>query len=487
MTNLQLTRSRKFDLALLLAVVIIIVCAGLWIRRQGLLEYSQDPNFESTGSGSSRKTATVDDWVDDLSSTNLTVRLRAVESLAAAGSPAIPALERALTSDDPAVRRQAVIALRRIGPQAVEAVPGLVNRLKDDDRGVVEEALVALERIGPGAESAVTAIAEIIDQSNTSLRFVAIEALGGIGLPAVPALQEKLRHPEEACRLKAAIQLSRLGKPTEEAAQVLRAGLTDPDHNSVRPIMESFPQLGQVAVPVLVEALTSDEWLVRHRAAIILGKVGAEAKAAVSALVKSLKDENYNVAWSAASALGEIGSEANSAIPDLIEALNSHHVRFHAVKALATIGADSEPVLDAFIAALNSNSKFLHADAARGIGLIGPKAKRAVTALRQAANENDDPVVRFHVAQALWKVDQDTDLAVRLLMQVLEDPKFSGSPSVTNEASVTLGEMGPKAKAAVPVLISFIQDRRRNQGGTPHEAREALKKIDPAARDELGL
>ena len=85
-----------------------------------------------------------------------------VDSLGRIGEPAVTELIKALRDPNVEIRRQAVTALARIGPEAAAAVPELVNRLDDVDLQVRKGAIRALGQIGPAAGAAVPRLFELL-------------------------------------------------------------------------------------------------------------------------------------------------------------------------------------------------------------------------------------------------------------------------------------------------------------------------------------
>jgi hypothetical protein len=126
-------------------------------------------------------------------------------------STEIPALARALGSDDPILRGLAALALRDAGPGAAPALDELRGALRDSDVNVRMMAANAIARIGALARPAVpdlVAAASVTGEDVQVLRAAA-SALGAIGPEAAPAisiLEELARMPrvqwaaEEAIR-----------------------------------------------------------------------------------------------------------------------------------------------------------------------------------------------------------------------------------------------------------------------------------------------
>ncbi len=84
---------------------------------------------------------------------------------------------------------------------------------------------------------------------------------------------------------------------------------------------DALGRIGVDAVPRLIEALNDRDPQVRAYSARALAVVGPLAAPAVPHLQRLLKDSDEDVRRNAARALGQIGAAAKDAIPDLIEVL----------------------------------------------------------------------------------------------------------------------------------------------------------------------
>ena len=155
------------------------------------------------------------------------------------------------------------------------------------------------------------------------------------------------------------------------AAGMIAAALGD--SRSSGEAMEAVGELGEVALaPLLVALEQNDDYLVRMRAAITLGKLG-DPRAVEDLGVAVKDDDEWPVRQKAADALGELGDAR--AVDPLIAALRekkgnySYEVQMAAAAALAKIG---DP--------------------------------RAVTALGDAVKYDDEWPVRKAAAQALGEI-----------------------------------------------------------------------------------
>jgi HEAT repeat protein len=170
------------------------------------------------------------------------VRAAAAEGFAQPGMdvegalPALRPLCKALEDTDWSVRFWSSAALRRIAEErpaaAAEAVPALVKALRSQEDSVREYAAEALGNVGPAARDAVPALEEVADKGDGWNRLRAAEALwkvaGPAGRPAVRAAP-LLRDSNEQVRRGAAECLGRMGPDAAEAAPALREALADPD------------------------------------------------------------------------------------------------------------------------------------------------------------------------------------------------------------------------------------------------------------------
>lgn len=80
---------------------------------------------------------------------------------------------------------------------------------------------------------------------------------------------------------------------------------------------DALGQIGIGAVPALIEVLACSSAAARSYAALALGRIGSHAKLAAKQLVKSLEDEDWRVRYSVVTALGDIGFHAQQAVANL--------------------------------------------------------------------------------------------------------------------------------------------------------------------------
>ncbi len=105
-------------------------------------------------------------------------------------------------------------------------------------------------------------------------------------------------------RLRGASQRPLESSP--ERIQQLMQALSDPQHPDHAAAVELLVQIGEPALPYLIEALnTGEPWLAAYRAAEALGHI-ANGRS-TDALIRALRHPNSNVRWSAVRSLSMLG------------------------------------------------------------------------------------------------------------------------------------------------------------------------------------
>jgi len=257
---------------------------------------------------------------------------------------------------------------------------------------------------------------------------------------ALAAWVEDLKSPKPALRAQAGLALAELGPAAREAEASVIAALNDKD-----------PE-------------------VRYAAILALSAIGAESPAAVSALTQALQDQAWFVRFPATQALEKLGPKAKTAVPALIEALQPKDgvkdfrpIRCaQAAVALAKIDPAAKEIQNAIPLILEKllgydgdGSDGARAVGATALGEIGPPAASAVPALVKRLKDEDGDV-RVAAAVALVRIapDQHADLAVSAIVAELKNPDLL----VRILAADALGELGSRARSAIPALGSALKD-----------------------------
>jgi HEAT repeat protein len=206
----------------------------------------------------------------------------------------------------------------------------------------------------------------------------------GPRLAQVPLLISFLKDPDRDVRGRALMALGNLGGQAHRIMPVLRAALQE-------------------------TALEDEDESVRTRAAHALLQVGPEPDSEVAGLTDSLHNELEVVRFHAAVALGNLSRHARPAVSTLIHTAlwdEDPAVRVEAAAALWKIDRKGPLVLPALIKALADDNELICWMAADYLGQIGPEAREAVTALRQALRRSFKiGLIRKGIALALERIN----------------------------------------------------------------------------------
>lgn len=115
---------------------------------------------------------------------------------------------------------------------------------------------------------------------------------------------------------------------------------------------------------------------------------------------------------------------------------------------------DGPPMVDGLKALKHADANVRY-KAAHTLAELGPQAKFAVPALREAL-EDKHPLVRVKVAEALWKIDKTpTATLLPILLEAMKDK----SETVRAAAPPVIALFGAKASTALPALVDALKDK----------------------------
>jgi HEAT repeat protein len=244
----------------------------------------------------------------------------------------------------------------------------------------------------------------------------------------VTPLLELCRHEDPEVRVEAAEILGQLPSPPEAVIARLHELLSDDEvHDAVgkshedgltrlyvgQPVARALAGIGVRALPALRQALDSDSFHVRCRAAEGLALLGPDARPATADLIECLKDPTPGIRVAAAKAIAEIAVDDEDVSEALIRSLKDQRldVRIAAATALSrsppratTIRALSDALSDDYLGA--------RVAAAESLGKFGPKATAAAPSLKKVLRD-EYLAGRSAAAEALKKVEVDSPASTR--------------------------------------------------------------------------
>jgi HEAT repeat protein len=380
--------------------------------------------------------------LERLTSADREVRERMVKNLGESShADVLTAIIRALGDRDDSVREEAMWAVLKFRPEAVEpliralehndpqvreltakllgeikdtrAVEPLIAALGDTEGAVRGEAAKSLGRIGDSR--AVQPLITAFDvEEDVTVRVELVWALGWLGDPrAVEPLAECLSNNKEDREVRdvAARALGLI--PDERVIGYLFNACTDSDEVVRKTAESAIGHLGANAVEPLAKLLSDNAQWKRKMAAWALGRI--RDPEAVKPLVGALKDKEKDVRRAALVALAGIGGVGT--VEPLIAALKDkdHYVRRSAVKALGRIGdlRAVEPLTEM----VYDYDPDVQKSAVEALGELGDlKAVEPLIGLLKL----NDASLRLWVSDALVKIG---NLALEKLKAALKDEK----------------------------------------------------------------
>lgn len=406
---------------------------------------------------------------------------------------AVPVLLTLLKDEKQSVRIDAARVLSGVRPDAGETIDALVNALRDEEDDYIRiEVAQALTGVVPEREAIEAFVKSLRETDNSFVAETARDALRRMGAPAVPILLESLRGNDPVIRPKAIRALIDLGAQANAAIPQLIEALGDKD---VKVRAVAAVALGKFkssdGLQPLVRALQDSDPLVRGNAAYALGDLGSKAKTAVPALIELMQDNagyfdtrgvhsqrTKAVGQIAVKALGAIGPDATTAVPALVEILQDEKrladdyfkddsFPCSVVVALGGIGPDAQAAVPALARIVGDNKRYdeTRAAAVETLVRMGPPAKAAVPVLLEVMEKERYRPISVQAAGALFRINSNPEALQALIDLVQADPSEIRakdavryeSKKVQRDAIRILGEIGPAAKPAVPVLREFIR------------------------------
>ncbi len=409
-----------------------------------------------------------------------------------------------LEDGDADLRSRSAWAIGQFGADAAHLAPGLIRRLDEGDE--LETITRAISDIGPTATGAILdairttpldelrsgdghwartilknsgalampALEEGLDSEHASVRFLALDALGGLGSLSrqlEPKYRKATSDPVVAVRLAALVALEAVDADPRRLATILRRRCTDesPEVRAVAVRLLGKSKDGnQQAFELVDRALEDRDPAVRLAAVAALEDFGAEAEASMPKLNALAAEADGAMRLAILGTLAAVGDGASEALPMVQASLEDSDplVRGAAISALVAIEPEGESLTETLSKMLSDKSPSVRHPAIEGLGQRGEGARSAAPLLFKLLDEDED---RGEVLDALRRIrPTDPDLYIIAL-----DNK---EPRVRLFACEALGRLGKKAEKAIPQLERLTNDRydfvRRRAGDAIKRIRE---------------
>jgi HEAT repeat protein len=339
-------------------------------------------------------------------------------------------------------------ATRALGNFAsFEVLKYLIEALKDRDSSVRLKAVESLGKLGDS--EAVPNLSQLLDDEDFLVRSFVIDILGKLeGGAAIDCLKNALKHDDYTVKTKAA---ESLGKrvPQEVIAllnEELNSGNTDTKRDTLQLLGETK---NAAAIPILIDALSESDWIVRSQAVSQIGLLGIWLDSdvledAVTALIHLLQsDPESSVRSSAAISLGVIGDI--QAVPVLIEALSKDDLVVRSSASYALGRLQDRSAISALVRTLQDEDYICEA-AIRSLRILN--AVESLPALRKLLQRKAIKV-RLEVIFSLGFLGDSQDIPN--LYKALKDKEFS----IRLYAAYSLSQLNNRK--GIPILENALQ------------------------------
>jgi HEAT repeat protein len=395
------------------------------------------------------------------------VIVAALHTLADMGDEAVPFLMEALK--DPKSRYWAEVALAEIGPDAAPAAPALAAAAEEGPTEERLQALLALAAIGDRAAAAAPVAIKALESDDAALRLPAAFALGRMKASAGDESLKKVAAGDDPfLGGVAAWALARIHPDDRalvaDAVARLRQGLANPDPDARAACINGLSDLSDTLGDDVRAELAGEfaglladaDPAAGRSAGAALIRLGSPAVAALRAKLAdpALRPNVLEI-------LAAMGPAAKPALGDLVAALgdadpNSRGDAAVAIASLGADGAEAVPQLEKMLANASAVEGERYA-AAYALGRIGPAAAAATPVLRELAQSQDEMLAAVATWAALKTKPDDAsqvEAAIPLLRRALRGDR----ELVRLEAAVALGDIGPAAVSAIPILELVAED-----------------------------
>ena len=209
------------------------------------------------------------------------LRSAAADALGRIGPAAVPVLIKAASSSDESLRTQANQALASMEQRPAEAAPAIRKQLHNPEPAVRRAAVLALRRLG-GESAVLDELQASLKDDNPGVRQAAAHVLGEIGAPAeaaIPSLIGALRDEQVSVARAATAALALVGPKSDDVIRVLIAIAKDGNRSQRSNAILALGQIGPTAtaaLPIVQAALSDNDLGLRKVAGWTLRQIDAQ-------------------------------------------------------------------------------------------------------------------------------------------------------------------------------------------------------------------
>jgi HEAT repeat protein len=372
----------------------------------------------------------------------------------------------------------------------------IVKALKSPDADLAYKTAKLISKMDEKTRvTLINPLIEALKEDDNRARANVGDGLANIGPKAVPDLIKSLSHKDARVRQGSAFALEVLGLNADisPALPALVQTMQDPKREVRAAVASALGHVdNEAAVAALIKLARTDEyWLVKVNAINSLQSLGRHhAKQAIPALIELFRKQKFGDWFSTRGALVSYGSDS---VPSLLEVFQDQtldkHVRLGALQMLAEIGPGVKEVPSAITVLRGVMKHSVEDFRTAAIFAIGcTNAKEAIPDLERILTDKS-PLVRMEAAQALYEITPDNRTLSVFVNTLVQSLKLDNNeielvawilqirPQTLPIALRAIHEfhikgyerrfsalnrldsLGPKAKAAIPVLIQMLHEK----------------------------
>lgn len=214
----------------------------------------------------------------------------------------------------PQVRWEAVKAFGQLEELSDRAVNTLLVTLYDEDAHVRAQVIETLNAFELSSEVLSAFIHVLSSDTDAYVRARTVECLGDMEQPlddVMQALFKAMHDTDDHVRTCVVKSLGRIAPTASEVLTLLIFALSHDVFFGVRweavKCLARLKEIPKLAVPAIVQALTDEDWVVRHDCAHLLGQGGPSNKRTIQALLRGLTDRDRPVRKACSDALVQLG------------------------------------------------------------------------------------------------------------------------------------------------------------------------------------
>jgi WD40 repeat protein/HEAT repeat protein len=371
-------------------------------------------------------------------------------------------LVKNLEDDDAATRLNAAKQIPRFGAELRPYLPALLKALTRDDAAVRPVLLEVVAKLGPPTRAEGPVLELLLkEQAFPALHFYALESLVALGAdyPAtLPAVRETLKDPDVATKRKAILYIGQLGPAARDefySALIDLVGNANADvSNDAAAALVKMGKPMAKDLPLLADLLRSDKKGVRRYALLALTDAGPDAANALPRISEVLEiDKEPELRRLALAAIVKIQTNKKETLSLLKKSLKDadREMATQAVRSLAAMSSEEEAQA-ALLELLTSPNEVLAKAAEEALPQLKFE-KSHVKALAKILRTSKSESLRLRLMDTLVALKPDTGDAAEALGVFLKDAKGETRVKIVS----AIGELGSTGWDAGPALAEVFK------------------------------